>query len=165
MKLYLANPLGFTESGWHFLFETLLPRLNKLGFEVINPWEHMEGMSWDSILLETQKLSPEENKGIAHKNEEDIRRADIVLAVLDGVDVDSGVAAEIGFAFAIGKMILGYRGDFRVTGDNPSARVNLQVEWFITSSGGRVARSLSELDKVLSKIQTKNPWVSKSATR
>lgn len=37
-----------------------------------------------------------------------------MLAILDGQDVDSGTAAEIGYAFARRKPIVGYRGDLRV---------------------------------------------------
>jgi len=37
----------------------------------------------------------------------------------------------IGFAFAKGKPIIGYRGDLRLSGDNDGAIVNLQVEYFI----------------------------------
>ena len=60
-----------------------------------------------------------------------IDAADAVVAVLDGVDVDSGTAAEIGYAFARGKLIVGYRGDFRLSADNEGSIVNLQVEYFI----------------------------------
>ncbi len=48
------------------------------------------------------------------------------------MDVDSGMATEIGYAYAKGN---GYRGDFRIAGDNPGAIVNLQVEHFIRNSG------------------------------
>src|SRR5882762_3185910 len=34
-----------------------------------------------------------------------IRSADIVIAVLDGCEIDSGVAVEIGFAWALGKRV------------------------------------------------------------
>ena len=47
-----------------------------------------------------------------------IDAARAVVAVLDGTDVDSGTAAEIGYAFASGKLIVGYRGDFRLSADN-----------------------------------------------
>ena len=72
-----------------------------------------------------------------------------MLAILDGTDVDSGTASEIGYAFALGKKILGYRGDFRLTGDNPGSTVNLQVEYFIRKSGGRIVRSVEELADAL----------------
>ena len=40
-----------------------------------------------------------------------IDAGDLLLAVLDGSDVDSGTAAEIGYGFATGKPIIGYRSD------------------------------------------------------
>ena len=61
-----------------------------------------------------------------------------MVAVLDGADVDSGTAAEIGYAFARGKLIVGYRGDFRLSADNEGGTVNLQVEYFIRESGGTI---------------------------
>src|SRR5215475_516791 len=51
------------------------------------------------------------NAQIARTNHAAIDRCDALVAVLDGADVDSGTAAEIGYAFARGKPIIGYRGD------------------------------------------------------
>jgi nucleoside 2-deoxyribosyltransferase len=42
-----------------------------------------------------------------------IRRADIIIAVLDGPDVDAGVAVEIGVSWALGKRVIGLRTDSR----------------------------------------------------
>lgn len=50
---------------------------------------------------------------------EGIDRADVVLAVLDGTDADSGTAFECGYAFALGKPVVGLRADFR--GDSEPA--------------------------------------------
>lgn len=72
-----------------------------------------------------------------------------------GADGISNSAAEIGFAFAIGKTIIGYRGDVRTTADNLSARVNLQVEGFILESGGEIVYSIDQLVLLLSKIREK----------
>jgi len=44
---------------------------------------------------------------------EEIRGADVVVALLDGPDADSGVAFEVGFARGIGKPVLGVRTDYR----------------------------------------------------
>jgi len=53
-----------------------------------------------------------------------IDKADIVLCLLDGPDVDSGTALEIGYAFARRKPIIGVRSDFR----NSEVRgVNLMI--------------------------------------
>jgi nucleoside 2-deoxyribosyltransferase len=43
--------------------------------------------------------------------------ADAVIAVLDGPDVDSGTAFEVGYAYARGKIIIGVRTDFRKSQD------------------------------------------------
>jgi len=82
-------------------------------------------------------------------NSQAIEACDAVVAVLDGPDVDSGTAAEIGYAHARGKMIIGYRGDFRLAADNIGSTVNLQVEYFIKASGGAIASSLADLTHAL----------------
>jgi nucleoside 2-deoxyribosyltransferase len=84
------------------------------------------------------------NVEIGSSNRAAIDSSDAVLAILDGVDVDSGTACEIGYAFAKEKPILGYRGDFRLSADNEGATVNLQVEYFIRQSGGDIVTTLSE---------------------
>ena len=89
---------------------------------------------------------------IGNNNREAIDRCDLVFAVLDGVDVDSGTAAEIGYAFARGKAILGYRGDFRLSADNEGSTVNLQVEYFIRQSGGDIITTFADLDEALDRL-------------
>ncbi|MDQ2838559.1 MAG: nucleoside 2-deoxyribosyltransferase [Actinomycetota bacterium] len=71
-----------------------------------------------------------------------IDRSRGMLAVLDGPDVDSGTAAEIGYAARGGIPVVGLRTDSRRTGDNEGVTVNLQVEFFIHLSGGSVHRQL-----------------------
>ena len=53
---------------------------------------------------------------------EAMRRADLLIAVLDGGYVDEGVAFEIGFSYAIGKRCIGLQTGVRralPTGNNP----------------------------------------------
>ena len=76
----------------------------------------------------------------------------MVLANLDGQDVDSGTAAEIGYAFAKGKPIIGYRGDLRLSSDNVGSTVNLQVEFFIRESGGEIVTSASTIPTALARV-------------
>ena len=42
-----------------------------------------------------------------------VDEADVVLAVLDGADADSGTCFEVGYAYAKGKPVIGVRTDFR----------------------------------------------------
>lgn len=44
---------------------------------------------------------------------EGIDSADAVLAIIDGAEVDSGTAWEMGYAYARGKPVIGVRTDFR----------------------------------------------------
>jgi nucleoside 2-deoxyribosyltransferase len=58
--------------------------------------------------------------------------------------VDSGTAAEIGFASALGLRCFGVRTDLRESGE-AGVSVNLQVEHFLVASGGTVCASLDQL--------------------
>jgi nucleoside 2-deoxyribosyltransferase len=127
--------------------------------EVENPWDDLRFADEfhavqriDSVKERRERLS-RVNTEIGQSNVARIDKSDGLFAILDGVDVDSGTAAEIGYAFASGKYICGLRTDFRLAGDNEAAIVNLQVQYFIEASGGRVVTSpleLVELAKVFS---------------
>lgn len=132
LLVYVASPLGFSAPGRLWSSTVLLPVLVAAGLEPLDPWSKPgSGPGGEGS-------SPVENARLAAANEAMIRRASGLLAVLDGADVDSGTAAEIGFAAALGRRIVGLRTDFRTISDNPAARVNLQLEYWITASGGSV---------------------------
>jgi nucleoside 2-deoxyribosyltransferase len=153
VRIYLAGPLGFSEAGRLFL-RTIIDRLTALGHEVLNPWELTDPAQIAAVrALPYGEARREAWRSLNHilgaNNRSAIDRADAVFAVLDGVDVDSGTAAEIGYAFARGKKILGYRGDFRLSADNEGATVNLQVEYFIRESGGGIIADLNAVASAL----------------
>jgi len=52
--------------------------------------------------------------------------ADIVVAVVDGADADSGTSWEMGYAYALGKQVIALRTDFRSAGHHE--HVNLMLE-------------------------------------
>jgi nucleoside 2-deoxyribosyltransferase len=103
-------------------------------------------MGFDSKTLRgsSKQLALEEALAIGGQNIKDIKRSDVVLAILDGADVDSGTSAEIGYACGIGKLVIGYRGDFRAAPDASSCKVNLQVETFIRKSNGSIYDTVDE---------------------
>lgn len=154
MRIYIASPLGFSEAGRHFYHQVLIPAVAATGHEPVDPWALapeealQDALAMSAGEAKTRRLIELDDQ-IAAGNVATIDTCDMVLAVLDGTDVDSGTAAEIGYAFARGKRIVGYRGDFRRTGENDGVTVNLQVEYFIRGSGGRVIRQLSELAAAL----------------
>lgn len=160
MKVYLAGPLGFSEVGSVFQNGTLIPELKRLGYEVLNPWELTDRQKIEGVNAMPYGAARRDawrvlNVEIGANNRKAIDVCDAVVAILDGVDVDSGTAAEIGYAFALGTPILGYRGDFRLSADNEGSTVNLQVEYFIRQSGGDIVTHLADLPRALSRMRLK----------
>lgn len=148
--IYLASPLGFSESGSHFIRDILVPELTRQGLNVINPFDLVDPARIHTIVGMEAGLARVEawralNIEIGQGNVSAIDRCDAMLAVLDGADVDSGTASEIGYAFAKGKRIVGYRSDFRLSADNEGGIVNLQVEYFIRASGGTIVTSVADI--------------------
>jgi nucleoside 2-deoxyribosyltransferase len=145
-EVYVASPLGFDVAGRYYLREVLLPHLRSTGMVPLDPWDDPEDHIGAALGLtdagERHQALIEANRRIGLRNDQLIRRCSGVLAMLDGTDIDSGTAAEIGFASALGRPIVGVRTDWRQSGDNEGAVINLQIEWFIASSGGRITDSL-----------------------
>jgi len=149
-RIYLAGPLGFSEAGRHFYNAVLVPYVQGLGYEVLDPWTLTEAAKIQAVQSMAYGPAKREawrtlNLEMGATNRAAIDAADGVVAVLDGTDVDSGTAAEIGYAFARGKRLVGYRGDFRLSADNEGSIVNLQVEYFIRASGGTIVDRYEDL--------------------
>jgi nucleoside 2-deoxyribosyltransferase len=149
VRIYLASPLGFADSTRHFmehLIERIAPHV-----DVSNPWDdtrfagEFERIAGIDSRSEANAALAAINTELGRSNAEAIRNADGVVAILDGVEVDSGTAAEIGYAYGLGKRIYGLRTDFRLAGDNSGTIVNLQVQYFIEASGGSVETTIDGL--------------------
>jgi nucleoside 2-deoxyribosyltransferase len=162
MRIYLAGPLGFSEAGRHFYATVLVPHVRGLGYEVLDPWtltdsrkiQAVQALPYGSAKREAWRTL---NLEMGATNRAAIDAAQGVVAVLDGPDVDSGTAAEIGYAFARGKLIVGYRGDFRLSADNEGSTVNLQVEYFIRASGGTIVERYEDLGPSLRALAASGP--------
>ncbi len=114
-RVYLAAPL-FSDA--ERTYNTLLrDELAKHLFEVYLPQERGD----DSC-----RRDRDANRAIFTENRNAIREADILVAVCDGADADSGTAWEMGFAHALGKPVYAIRSDFRMAG--ACERVNLMLE-------------------------------------
>jgi nucleoside 2-deoxyribosyltransferase len=163
MKLYLASPLGFAESTRWFMGE-VESVVGVHGVEVVNPWRY-DATLGESVARAERARSRERrlillqaiNTEIAERNEKAIRGCDLMVAVLDGVDVDSGTASEVGFAYGLKKRIIGLRTDFRLSGDNEAALINVQVRYWIETSGGSIVRSLRELGSLVGEFASAEP--------
>jgi nucleoside 2-deoxyribosyltransferase len=130
LAIYLAGPSGFTEPGRRYHEEHVIPAVRAAGFDCLDPWAG------------AAPRTRAENRRAGRANQAMIDACAAVLAILDGPDVDSGTAAEIGYAAAIGRPVVGLRTDIRMSGENRAALVNLQVAWFVEHSGGTIVTTL-----------------------
>jgi nucleoside 2-deoxyribosyltransferase len=140
-SLYLAGPLGFFEAGKHYHQEVLRPSLEAAGFRVLDPWESA-AQTFGAVDVADDRQLRVAARQVGKSNVAMLEECDVVLAVLDGPDVDSGTASEIGYAYSQGKPVVGVLTDLRASADTRISRINLQVEWFIEASGGRIEESL-----------------------
>ena len=150
-RLYLASPLGFSAENGAYL-DRIKGELVGQGFEIFDPWEQRQ---FDGAIADAFQ-EPDYGARVAAFgevaaqigacNEGGIRGAEVLLAVLDGAEVDSGTASEVGFAAALGKRCYALRTDLRDCGDFVGLPFNLQLLHFIEKSGGRVFRSIAEID-------------------
>ncbi|HBA88317.1 MAG TPA: 2-deoxyribonucleoside glycosidase [Geobacter sp.] len=150
-KVYLASPLGFSPENDHYR-EKIKMRLGQLGCTVFDPWEQAEvtrkideAMSVTDPADRTRAIK-EAAAFTGGVNADGLTASDVVLAVLDGTEPDSGTVSELGFGAGIGKKCFGLRTDFRDCGDLPGIPLNLQVMYFIEHSGGRLFRRVEEIE-------------------
>ncbi|MBU5636711.1 nucleoside 2-deoxyribosyltransferase [Geomonas sp. Red69] len=149
--IYLASPLGFSRENNPYR-ERIKRRLGELGCSVFDPWEQeevaqriKEAMSVEDG-AERVRAIKEAARFTGAVNAQGLKGSDLVLAVLDGTEPDSGTVAELGYGCGIGKKCYGLRTDFRDCGDFPGVPLNLQVLYFIEESGGRLFRRIEEID-------------------
>ncbi len=135
-RIYLAGPL-FSHAELEYN-RKLRDLLLKKGFSVFLPQEDAEDTA-DERNKQSQEL-------IFKKCVGGVDGSDVIVAVLDGVDVDSGTSWEIGYAYAKEKPVIGLRTDFRSLSDGI---VNLMVEMAIVA----LARDEDELLKIIEKLK------------
>lgn len=136
-RVYVASPYGFTEAGRRFLpaFHAAIEAAGA-NIYILDPWA-------------APPMTDLVSTGL--RNFASIRQADLVVAGLDGPDVDSGTAAEIGYATGLQIPVIGYRNDMRASQDHPDGQINLQVETCLHLRGAFVTQ-LDELTRAVAKI-------------
>jgi len=107
MKIYLAAPVFSQVERRHNRalakkLSALLPRS-----EVVLPQDFRVGRDGASF-NDRRHL-----ERVYRRCTEAMRGAEVILALLDGADADSGVAFEVGYARGLGKPVLGVRTDYR----------------------------------------------------
>jgi nucleoside 2-deoxyribosyltransferase/predicted secreted protein len=114
-RVYLAAPL-FSEAERSYN-TALADLLRQHLFEVYVPQETGD---------DTAHRDMPEHAKIYEQNKNALHDADLVVAVIDGADADSGTAWEMGYAAALNKPVFALRTDFRRVGIHE--HVNLMLE-------------------------------------
>ncbi len=126
--IYLASPYGFSEQQKTLLLPRLVGALEGLGLEVWEPFARNnqvdlseEGWAWR----------------IGQADFRDVREADGIVAVVNGVPPDEGVMVELGMAIALGKPTFLFRDDFRRATDSEEYPLNLMLFTGLPQEGWR----------------------------
>lgn len=137
-KIYIAGPL-FSEHEREYLIRLVEILSKELGLD-----------QFEDFFLPHRDAG---DVGIAGGRNEifslDLRyleQAKIVIALLDGPDVDSGTAVELGYAFAKDKKIFGLLTDFRayLSSSKTPAKLNNMV-WGVCDEGKTLFRTVDDL--------------------
>jgi nucleoside 2-deoxyribosyltransferase/predicted secreted protein len=136
-RVYLAAPL-FSEAERRYN-ESVRKLLLDNFFEVYLPQEAGD----DSAVRDER-----EQEQLFLTNKKALEESDILVAVIDGADADSGTAWEMGYAFARGIPVIAIRTDFRRVGEHE--QVNLMLEYS--------ARIVGDEDQLLAAITHPDLW-------
>ncbi|MDI7742163.1 nucleoside 2-deoxyribosyltransferase [Lysinibacillus fusiformis] len=118
MKAYLAN--GLFSMGDRLVNEILAKEIRKEipGIELYVPQEN------DSI---NDKQSFADSLAIAEADMEKLQDSDVLIAVIDGIEIDSGVAAEIGVFSTFNRPIIAFFSDVRQLGRDNQQKINALI--------------------------------------
>jgi len=137
-RIYLAGPL-FSRAEQEYN-QNLAAKLKDRYFDVFLPQE---------IGDTDENRDSYEHETIFSRNIQAICDADIILALIEGADADSGTSWEMGYAWGIGKSVVAFRTDFRMVGRHE--HVNLMLE-----QSAEIARDEERLFELLSRTTAQN---------
>ncbi len=128
MKIYLAGPL-FSEAEREWIRSTIkmiqsLADLHGMKTEIIFPYDLI-------TQSEIESLGNQAKYEIFSRCKSKLDDADILIALLDGSQVDDGTAWEMGYFYAKKspeQKVIGIRTDFRRAGESQEAVVNAMIE-------------------------------------
>lgn len=141
-KIYIAAPL-FSEMERKFNLE-VRNFLHKCGFDAYLP--QLDG-GLCSDLIKKGVPEKEARKIIFMKNLEAIKNSNIFLFILDGRVPDEGACVELGIAFTLKKLCIGFKTDTRTL---VYGKDNLIITGIL---GDKIARNFTELREILMKLK------------
>lgn len=118
MKVYLANPYGFSKQQREKLLPELIRKIACFGHEVWEPFERNNQIDFSDPYWAYE---------VAQADKRDVEQCDAIFAVVNGTPPDEGVMIELGMAIALNKKIYLFRDDFRKCSDSEKYPLNLMV--------------------------------------
>ena len=143
LTCYVASPSGFAESTRYWYEEKLLP-LIRTYVDVVDPW----AVDPTNILEASDEVRPGLWLDLGDHHYDTIRDVDMMVAILDQEPPDNGTVAEVAWAAAHGKPVIGYRNDLRSNGEE-GLPYNLMIGAAIRRSGGIAVSDLVQLETEL----------------
>lgn len=138
VSVYLAGPL-FSRSeieGGRSLKREIEAALGDR-IEVVWPFEIASGTKED----------------VFRANHSALRRSPMMVAILDGAQVDDGTAWELGCHYALfSRSAIGIRTDIRKAGEAPESMVNLMIELSCRAVVTDLPALLAELERALEEM-------------
>ena len=126
--VYLANPYGFSRQQSALLLPQIIDAIEALGLEVWEPFQRNNQIDLSE---------PGWAYRIGEADFRDVRDADAIFAVVNGVPPDEGVMVELGMAIALGKPNFLFRDDFRRATDSEEYPLNLMLFTGMPEKGWR----------------------------
>ena len=139
MKVFIAGPL-FSQAEREYNLK-VDEGLREQGFETFLP--QRDAGKLDELLI---KEGERAYRTIFERDLKGLDWADVVVAILDGTDVDSGTAFEVGYSFAKGKPVVGLKTDMRVFAKDE------ELNNMLTQGIRALARNLDEVVSELRKL-------------
>lgn len=154
IKIYFGAPL-FSESEQMYN-KYVVGKIRERFGDVVDVYNPMENQSIND------KTGYADSQMISRGDNEYLEQSDILIALLDGVAVDAGLAAEVGYFFSTGRPIVGLYTDSRqgtygnkdkiaaleIVGENQMAYLNLYLVGLIKDRGLIVKSSQELLDAI-----------------
>jgi nucleoside 2-deoxyribosyltransferase len=119
MKAYLANGL-FSEADR--MYNQHLAKLLREGIDGLDLFVPQEAGEIND------KNSYADSLMIAEWDSMKLLESDVLIAVIDGIEIDSGVSAEVGMFSMTGKPIIGLYTDVRQHGRNNAKKIQALIE-------------------------------------
>ncbi|MFZ0943433.1 MAG: nucleoside 2-deoxyribosyltransferase [Syntrophobacteraceae bacterium] len=146
MKIYFAGPL-FSESERDWI-----RKVKKEIEELAESQGKQVNVIWPYELIgqsEIDQLGEKARLEMFSRCKLHLDDADILIALLDGAQVDDGTAWEIGYYYALRRgKVIAIRTDFRRAGESEEAKVNAMIE----CSCDWIVRSREELLEMISQL-------------